>query len=77
MTYEVEVVQKLKPDELCSACKNMIGKIQISATLPNPPHADTVEWIEIQNISHESIPLDACEIADDSGSFELSGSLSS
>jgi len=53
----------------------MIGKIQISSILPNPPHTDTVEWIELKNISDEQFPLDACQIEDDSGSFDLDGGI--
>mgnify|MGYP000570668153 CR=1 FL=1 len=53
----------------------MVGKIQISAVLPNPPHADTVEWIELKNISDETFSLDACQIEDDTDSFDLFGNL--
>ncbi len=74
-TYMVEVVSESLEQKTCLECKSMMGKIQISAVLPNPPHADTVEWIEIQNISQETLSLDACEISDDTESFGLSGSL--
>lgn len=55
----------------------MRGKIQISAVLANPPHADTVEWIEISNISSENVSLDGCKIADEMGDFDISGILDS
>ena len=71
----VEVLSDSVEQKNCPECKSMMGKIQISAVFPNPPHADTVEWIEVQNISHETLSLDACEISDDTESFGLSGSL--
>jgi hypothetical protein len=71
----VEVVSGKPVQEICTHCGEMFGKIQISAVLPNPPRADTVEWIEIQNISDKNFSLDACEISDEGKSFSLSGSL--
>lgn len=53
----------------------MKGKIQISAVLPNPPHADTVEWIELRNTSSEKYSLDACVLSDDAKKYSLSGEL--
>lgn len=70
-SYEIEVVSVFEP-EPCSECENMKWKIQISAVLPNPPHADTVEWIELRNNSTESFSLDTCKLSDDSKSYELS-----
>ena len=61
----------------CLDCENMRGKIQISAVLANPPHADTVEWIEITNISSENVSLDGCMITDETGNFNISGILDS
>lgn len=70
--YDVEVVIKIE-SEPCAECDRIRWKIQISAVLPNPPRADTVEWIEIKNISNEDVSLQYCEIADDTKSYELSG----
>jgi hypothetical protein len=72
--YEVVVVRDFTKID-CLDCENMRGKIQISAVLANPPHADTVEWIEIGNISNEDISLDGCTLADDVGDFDISGVL--
>lgn len=75
-TYDVEVVKDFEQKEKCQDCEKFRGKIQISAVLPNPPHADTVEWIEVKNISDEPLSLDSCQVTDDDGDFELSGILS-
>lgn len=75
-TYDVEVVKDFEQKEKCQDCEKLRGKIQISAVLPNPPHADTVEWIEIKNTSLEPLSLDSCQITDDGGDFEISGILS-
>ncbi len=72
--YDVIVVRDFEPEK-CLNCENIRGKIQISAVLPNPPHADTVEWIEIRNISQETLQIDGCRVADDTDSFEFSGVL--
>lgn len=69
--YDVEVVRDFA-EKPCTDCEKMKWKIQISAVLPNPPRADTVEWIELKNISNESFSLDFCEISDDSKTHELS-----
>jgi micrococcal nuclease len=69
--YDVEVVRDFA-EKLCTDCEKMKWKIQISAVLPNPPRADTVEWIELKNTSHETFSLDFCEISDDSKTHELS-----
>ncbi len=74
--YEVEVVKDFE-EETCLDCEKFRGKIQISAALPNPPHADTVEWVEITNISEEILSLDACSIADEAKTFHLSGTIGS
>jgi endonuclease YncB( thermonuclease family) len=74
-SYDVEVTSALQKKEPCLECASFWGKLEISAVLPNPPHTDTVEWIEIRNTSSETFPLDACELADESESFELSGSI--
>lgn len=71
VTYTVKVVDEFEK-ELCSDCEKLRGRLQISAVLPNPPHADTVEWIEIWNVSTESVSLDSCEIADDSRMYKIS-----
>lgn len=74
--YDIQVVEKFDFEEKkCENCEKMKGKIQISAVLPNPPHADTVEWIELKNISSESYSLDACVLSDDTRSFTLSGNI--
>ena len=75
--YEVQVVKKfdLPPKKPCLHCQEMVGKIQISAVLPNPPHADTVEWIELHNLSSETWNLDACTLSDDTKTYELSETL--
>lgn len=75
--YIIEVVKKLDvvPEEVCLGCDRMIGKIQISAVLPNPPHTDTVEWIELKNLSSESYSLDACVLYDDAEKYSLSGNI--
>lgn len=73
--YDVEIVENFEQEEVCLECEKIRGKIQISAVLPNPPHADTVEWIELTNISPESLSLDFCEISDESESHWLSGVL--
>ena len=69
----MEVVEDF--DRKCLDCEKLRGKIEISAALPNPPHTDTVEWIEIRNISTENISLDGCVIADETEDFELFGIL--
>jgi endonuclease YncB( thermonuclease family) len=69
--YDVEVVRDFA-EKPCTDCEKMKWKIQISAVLPNPPRADTVEWIEIRNISNETFFLDFCELSDDSKTHELS-----
>ena len=69
--YDVEVVRDFA-EKPCTDCEKMKWKIQISAVLPNPPRADTVEWIEIRNISNETFSLDFCELSDDSKTHELS-----
>lgn len=74
--YEVVVVRDFGKVD-CLDCENMRGKIQISAVLANPPHADTVEWIEITNISSENVSLDGCTIADETTDFDISGILDS
>lgn len=51
--------------------------MQISAVLPNPPHADTVEWIEIKNISSQTWGLGSCALSDSTKSFTLSGDIQS
>gem|GEM_PF-3255453 len=54
MYFTVEVVKSFdEPKIPCLECEKMKGKIQISAVLANPPHADTVEWIEIKNSGSE------------------------
>ncbi len=74
--YTIEVVKKLDvPEEICLDCEKMKGKIQISAVFPNPPHADTVEWIELKNISPESYSLDSCTLSDDASDYALSGNI--
>jgi hypothetical protein len=60
------------PEKICLNCAEMVGKIQISAVLPNPPHTDTVEWIELRNISSETWNLDTCTLSDESKKFALS-----
>ena len=74
-SYDVEVTSNTPEKEPCEQCAWFRGKIEISAVLPNPPHADTVEWIEIRNTTSETLSLDACELSDESESFELSGSI--
>lgn len=59
----------------CLNCENMHGKVQISAVLANPPHADTVEWVEITNSSSENVSLDGCMIGDETGGFDISSTL--
>jgi hypothetical protein len=68
-TYEVEIVRDFI--QACTDCEKYIGKLQISSVLANPPHADTVEWIEIKNISAETINLDVCTIGDETKKFQL------
>ncbi|MEI6710801.1 MAG: hypothetical protein WCK88_00585 [bacterium] len=75
--YDIQVVKKFDSEEKkCENCEKMKGKIQISAVFPNPPHADTVEWIELKNLSSESYSLDACVLSDDTRNFTLSGTIS-
>ena len=69
----MEVVEDF--DRKCLDCEKLHGKIEISSVLPNPPHTDTVEWIEIRNLSTENISLDGCEITDETEDFELFGIL--
>jgi hypothetical protein len=78
MYYDIEVVKKFDTllKEECIDCEKMKGKIQISAVLPNPPHADTVEWIELKNISSETQSLNDCTLSDDTKKYRVSGSLS-
>lgn len=73
--YDVEVVKDFVQQKECPDCASFPGKLQISATLPNPPHADTVEWIEITNISPVAIPLGACQMHTRTRSFSLSGTI--
>lgn len=61
--------------EKCFECEKLRGKIEISAVLPNPPHADTVEWVEIRNISSENLLLDGCEVGHERENFDLTGIL--
>lgn len=75
--FDIEVVEKLgeefEEEKLCeNDCPDFTGKLQISAALPNPPHADTVEWIEIKNLTNETLSLTGCELSDDGRSYELS-----
>jgi len=44
--------------------------------LPNPPHADTVEWIEIRNVSSQNWNLDTCTLSDETKKFALSEMIS-
>lgn len=64
-----------KKTDVCIDCENKEDKLEISAVLANPPRADTVEWIEIENISSETISLDFCKISDESRSYIMSGML--
>lgn len=64
-----------KKIDVCADCENKKDKLQISAVLANPPRADTVEWIEIENVSEETISLDFCKISDESRSYIMSGML--
>lgn len=77
MFYDIEVVKKfdILPEKECLECEKMKGNIHISAVLPNPPHADTVEWIELKNISQESYFLDSCTLSDESKKYLLSGTI--
>lgn len=63
------------PEKICLDCDTMKGKIQISAVFPNPPHADTVEWIEMTNISSEVWDLSSCILSDNTRDFALAGTL--
>lgn len=71
----IQIFKNAKKQETCIDCDDPQWKIQISAVLPNPPRADTVEWIEIENISEENISLDWCKIADESRSYKMTGML--
>ncbi len=77
IAYTIEVVKKFDTplEKICLECEKMKGKIQISAVLPNPPHSDTVEWIELRNTSSEKYPLDVCVLSDDTKKYSLSGEL--
>ena len=68
----LQIFKNAKKIETCPDCENKKGKLQISAVLANPPHADTVEWIEIENISGENASLDFCKISDESKSYTIS-----
>jgi len=72
--YTIDVVEKFDvlPEKICLDCDRMKGNIQISAVLPNPPHTDTVEWIEITNTSSQTWDLGFCTLSDSSKSFPLS-----
>ncbi len=73
--YDVEVVTEftlLEEEKTCTDCEKNMGKIHITAVFPNPPHADTVEWIEITNISSETLSLKGCFIADETKKYALS-----
>ena len=72
----LQLLKHAKKPDVCADCENKKGKFQISAVLPNPPHADTVEWIELENISNESVSLDFCKIKDESRSYTMGGFLS-
>ena len=71
----LQIFKISKKIDVCHDCENKKGKLQISAVFPNPPHADTVEWIEIKNISSENVSLDFCKISDQSRSYAMSGIL--
>ncbi len=74
--YLVEVTESFDDPEIpCIDCEKMKGKIQISAVLANPPHADTVEWIEIKNTASETYSLGACMLSDESKKYPLSGTI--
>jgi hypothetical protein len=72
----LQIFKNAKKIEVCPDCENKKGKLQISAVLANPPHADTVEWMEIENVSNESTSLDFCKVSDESKSYTMSGMLS-
>lgn len=63
------------PKECPECSKEFLGKLQISAVLPNPPHADTVEWIEITNISSVMLDLRSCTIGDATKKYSLTNVL--
>lgn len=65
------------PLEECDNCESNLGKIFITGILPNPPHADTTEWIEITNTSSETLKLDGCQVSDETRSYDLRGTLGS
>lgn len=73
----IQIFKHVKKQDTCNDCEKMKWKLQISAVLPNPPHADTVEWIEIENISSEKISLDVCTLSDESRSYAMTGNISS
>lgn len=68
----LQIFKNEKKNETCPDCENKKEKLQISAVLANPPHADTVEWIEIENVSNESVSLDFCKVSDESKSYTIS-----
>lgn len=70
--YWVEVVKDFIEPVVCPECEKMIGKVQIYRALANPLHADTVEWIEIKNISTEIQNLDQCSLSDNHKKYPLS-----
>jgi endonuclease YncB( thermonuclease family) len=72
----LQIFKNEKKNETCPDCENKKEKLQISAVLANPPHADTVEWIEIENVSNESVSLDFCKVSDESKSYTISWMLS-
>lgn len=72
--YLVEVVvgdSAIMIEEECTTCDEIEWGLQITAVFPNPPHADTVEWVEIKNISPWTLNLDSCVIQDDSKEYKL------
>lgn len=73
-TYFVEVIgnDTASDEEDCIACDEFDGGLKIVAAFPNPPHADTVEWVEIKNISSSRLDLGSCLIQDDSKKYQLS-----
>lgn len=73
-TYLVEVISSdtASTEEDCTTCDEVERGLQIVAVFPNPPHADTVEWVEIKNISSSRVDLSYCLAQDDSKKYQLS-----
>ena len=53
-------------EDMCVDCEfdPNVRYIRISRILPNPHHRDTHEWIELENLSYQTVSLYGCQLDD-------------